>query len=167
MSYSSNTLPSNCFAQMGTFTVDARQIGVPCLHPQCGDGHLRSVFSQFVGNVNVVSNVPGISGNNYVGNIEFWPYNYSPANALGVHGASNTAFDWGDSVEIGNGSFGSMQVHVNNGGSYRGTVFAFNNFNNGYVADLGIGNRAGPTSDWSLAGNANTYSVRKLKVFVK
>jgi hypothetical protein len=58
------------WVSMGTFTDDASQIGVPCLHTLCGDGHSGSVFKQLVGNVNVVSNVPGLTGNNYVGNIE-------------------------------------------------------------------------------------------------
>ncbi len=58
------------WASMGTFSADASQIGVPCMHSQCGDGQSRSVFNQLVGNVNVVSNVPGLTGNNYVGNIE-------------------------------------------------------------------------------------------------
>jgi hypothetical protein len=155
------------WVSMGTFTDDASQIGVPCLHPLCGDGHSHSVFNQLVGNVNVVSNVPGLSGNNYVGNIEFWPYNYNPGNSKGIPGASSAAFDWGDTPEIGNGSFGSMQVHVNSGGIYQGTIFAFNRFNDGATADLGIGNAPSSILDWSVAGNAGTYSVRKLKVFVK
>ena len=58
------------WASMGTFTDDASQIGVPCKHNQCGDGHSTSVYNQLVGNVNVVSNVPGLTGNGYVGNIE-------------------------------------------------------------------------------------------------
>lgn len=155
------------WVSMGTFTDDASQIGVPCLHPLCGDGHLKSVFQQTVANVNVVSNVPGLSGNSYVGNVEFWPYNYNAGNSKGIPGASSSAFDWGDTPEIGNGSFGSMQVHVNSGGNYQGTIFAFNRFNDGFKADLGIGNAPSNILDWSLAGNAGSYSVRKLKVFVK
>ena len=155
------------WVSMGTFTDDASQIGVPCLHPLCGDSHLPSVFQQLVGNVNVVSNVDGLSGNSYVGNVEFWPYNYNAGNSKGIPGASSSAFDWGDSPEIGNGSFGSMQVHVNSGGNYQGTIFAFNRFNDGARADLGIGNAPSSILDWSVAGNAGSYSVRKLKVFVK
>jgi hypothetical protein len=155
------------WVSMGTFTDDASQIGVPCLHLQCGDGNSRSVFNQLVGNVNVVSNVDGLSGNSYVGNVEFWPYNYNAANSMGIPGALSSAFDWGDTPEIGNGSFGSMQVHVNSGGNYQGTIFAFNRFNDGYFADLGIGNAPSSILDWSVAGNAGDYSVRTLKVFVK
>lgn len=155
------------WVSMGTFTDDASQIGVPCMHPLCGDGHLKSVFAQMVGSVNVVSNVPGLSGNGYTGNVEFWPYNYNTGNVKGIPGASSSAFDWGDAVQIGNGSFGSMQVHVNSGGSYQGTIFAFNGFNDGPTADLGIGNAPSGFKDWSIAGNAGTYTVKKLKVFVK
>jgi hypothetical protein len=56
---------------------------------------------------------------------------------------------------------------VNSGGIYQGTIFAFNRFNDGATADLGIGNAPSSILDWSVAGNAGTYSVRKLKVFVK
>lgn len=152
---------------MRTFTGDASHIGVPCLHPLCGDGHLGSVFNQLVGNVNVVSNVPGLTGNDYVGNIEFWPYNYNPDNSLSIPGASHSAFDWGDSPEIFNGSLGSMQVHVNGNENYQGIIFAFNHFNDGVVADLGIRNAPSSILDWSIAGNACNYSAHCLKVFVK
>jgi hypothetical protein len=60
-----------------------------------------------------------------------------------------------------------MQVHVNSNGNYQGTIFAFNRFNDGNVADLGIGNAPSFLRDWSLAGNAGVYSTRRLKVFVK
>ena len=60
-----------------------------------------------------------------------------------------------------------MQVHVNSNGNYQGTIFAFNHFNDGVVADLGIGNAASSIKDWSIAINAGAYSTRRLKVFVK
>jgi len=63
-----------------------------------------------------------------------------------------------------------MQVHINGGGNYVGTVFAFNRFNDGYVSDLGIGSKPGSVSglgpDWSYTQNANSYSVRNMKVYV-
>ena len=61
----------------------------------------------------------------------------------------------------GSGNFGSMQIHLPGQ-----TVFAFNRFNDGSVADLGIGNsNIGLGSDWSMASNADSYQVRTLKVF--
>ena len=60
-----------------------------------------------------------------------------------------------------------MQIHINGGGDFAGTVFAFNHFNDGSVADLGIGNQVGGFGpDWTLAQNANAYSARKMKVYV-
>ena len=54
-----------------------------------------------------------------------------------------------------------MQIHLPGQ-----TVFAFNHFNDGSVADLGIGNsNIGLGSDWSMASNAGSYQVRTLKVF--
>jgi hypothetical protein len=54
-----------------------------------------------------------------------------------------------------------MQIHIPGQ-----TVFAFNRFNDGSVADLGIGNsNIGLGSDWSMASNAGSYQVRTLKVF--
>ncbi len=52
------------------FTTDGRQIGVPCYHLGCGDGQTRTVIQQMVTNVNVVSNVPGLSGAGLSGNVE-------------------------------------------------------------------------------------------------
>ena len=156
------------WTSMDTFTNDARKIGVPCLHLDCGDGVAPTVIQQMITNLNIVSNVPGLTGSHLSGNIEFWPYNYAATNSINIPGASSEAFDFGDKVES-HGNFGSMQVHVNGGGSYVGTVFAFNRFNDGSIADLGIGNKPGNVSglgpDWSFAQNSITYSSRKLKIF--
>ena len=54
-----------------------------------------------------------------------------------------------------------MQIHIPGQ-----TVFAFNHFNDGSVADIGLGNSdMGLGSDWSMASNADSYQVRTLKVF--
>ena len=55
---------------MDEFTTDARKIGVPCHHLSYGDGQTRTVIQQMVSNVNVVSNVPGLSGSGLTGNVE-------------------------------------------------------------------------------------------------
>jgi hypothetical protein len=143
------------WVSMDAFTTDAGKIGVPCLSLACGDGSTPTVFQKELINMNVVSNVPGLTGTELKGNIEFWPYNYSPG--------SSGKFDHND-YNTGIGNFGSMQIHVQ--GSQAQTVFAFNRFNDGNVADLGIGNSAiGLGSDWSLASNSDKYQVRVLKVF--
>lgn len=140
------------WVSMDAFTTDARKIGVPCLSLKCGDGMTPTVFQQSLANVNVVSNVAGLSGSGLTGNIEFWPYSYQ-------QGASGI-FDQHD-VNSGSGNFGSMQIHLPGK-----TVFAFNRFNDGNVADLGIGNSAiGLGTDWSLASNADGYEVKTMKVF--
>jgi len=161
---------SYVWVSMDTFTDNAKKIGVPCLSLQCGDGVTPTVIQQMVSNVNVVSNVTDVNGVGLNGNVEFWPYNYAADNEGNIPGASDSEFDFGDKVES-HGTFGSMQVHVNGGGNYIGTVFAFNRFNDGAVADLGIGNKPdsvfGLGPDWSLASNANSYGVRKLGVYVK
>jgi hypothetical protein len=68
--------------------------------------------------------------------------------------------------------YGSMQVHVENPSNPSGprqTVFAFNRFNKGLTADLGIGTntKLNGQPDWTLSYNANTYTARKLQVYVK
>jgi len=157
---------THVWVSMDAFTDDSQNIGVPCLSLQCGDGVTPTVIQQIVNNVNVVSNVAGLSGSGYTGNVEFWPYNYSPGNSLSIPGASSSTFDYGDTVDLNNGSFGSMQVHVNGGGGHRGTVFAFNRFNDGAVADLGISNNPNGQPDWSLSSTANIWNNRKLRVYV-
>lgn len=62
------------WVSMDAFTTDSRKIGVPCLSLKCGDGMTPTVFQQSLTNVNVVSNVAGLSGSGLTGNIEFWPY---------------------------------------------------------------------------------------------
>ena len=58
------------WVSMDAFTADARKIGVPCHHLDCGDGQTRTVIQQMVTNVNVVSNKPGLSGSGLSGNVE-------------------------------------------------------------------------------------------------
>ena len=57
-------------------SMDSFKIGVPCLALECGDGIEPTVFQQPLPltNVNVVSNVDGLSGSGLTGDIEFWPY---------------------------------------------------------------------------------------------
>jgi hypothetical protein len=53
-----------------------------------------------------------------------------------------------------------MQLHV---ASLQTTAFAFNNWNPGNVAGLGIGNNLnGPYPDWTVTANSNSYSVQTL-----
>ena len=146
------------WASMNAFTADVNKLGVPT----AGSG---AVFQQSMANLNVVSNVPGISaGSGQTGNLEFWPTNYNQANGAGVVGASATTYDFGDTAIPG--SYGSMQLH-NTGAAQ--TLFAFNNWGGSATAtsaDLGIGN-GGTNPDWTFANNAGTYTVKSIQVLVQ
>ncbi|MCF7732895.1 MAG: hypothetical protein K9N23_14495, partial [Akkermansiaceae bacterium] len=135
-------------------------IGVPVL----GTG---ATFQQLVANLNVVSNVPGVTtGDGQQGNIEFWPTNYEDDNTLPVPGASDLLFDFGDKRTPGN--YGSMQIHNTSGAQ---TVIAFNNWGGaGTGVDIGIGNNPAPINggiDWTFANNGAGLTVRKLQMLVR
>lgn len=143
---------------MDAFTTDARKIGVPTLASDAS-------FQQTVANLTVVSNVKELAGGQVgVGAIEFWPNNYGPQNAAGVPGASDEAFDFGDVIGEPRDGYGSMQVHNI---AARQTVFALNQWKAGGGADLGIGNSAGKTLDWTFTSSAGTYALKKLRIFVR
>ena len=65
-----------------------RKIGVPTLAS-------GAVFQRAVDNLDVKSNVSGITAGTGMsnGNIEFWPGSYSQANALGIVNASGTVVE--------------------------------------------------------------------------
>jgi hypothetical protein len=147
------------WASMAAFTNNVKAIGVPTLAS-------GAVFQQPVTNMNVISSVAEIvAGSNLVGNLEFWPYNYDPPNGAGVANASDTLYDWGDTINRG-GNHGSMQL-ANAAASQE--LFCFNNWGgNGGTAALGIGNDPAPGSnpDWTFAANADTYVVKTIQVYV-
>jgi lysophospholipase L1-like esterase len=148
-----------CWVSMDAFTTNAARLGVPHLATS-------AFFQQPVTNMNVVSNVPGVTtGTGIVGgNLEFWSTNYATANAAGVPGASGTTYDFGDQSASGN--YGSMQVH---NAAAAQTLIAFNNWGAGgsNPVDLGIGNNTSANPDWTFAYNAAGYTVRSLQVFVQ
>ena len=147
------------WVSMDAFTTNVSQIGVPTVAS-------GAFFQQPVANMTVVSSDPAIvAGTNLAGgNIEFWPTDYEPLNSAAVPGASDGVYDWGDHPI--SGKYGSMQVH---NAEARQVLFAFNNWGgNGMVADLGIGNDpTGVNPDWTSAGNASRYTVKRLQVYVK
>jgi len=145
------------WVSMDPFTTDVNKIGVPV----AASG---AQFQLKLTNLNVVCNVPGVvTGFGLAGgHIEFWPSNYAPANSSAVTFASDLTYDWGDSPTPG--QYGSMQIHLD---SERQVLFAFNNWNRGLPADLGIGNGIGNDhSDWTFIGNTPSYTVKTLQVFV-
>jgi len=146
------------WVSMDAFTRRVEEIGVPTLLS-------GATFQQEVTNLNVVSNVPGVStGGGYAGNLEFWPTNYSTPNAAGVPGASDGSYDLGDTIAAG-GAYGSMQIHNTDSAQ---TVIAFNRWGGtGGNADLGIGNQPTGNPDWTFAQNGNAYFVKTLQVLVR
>ena len=147
------------YVSMDAFTKEIGKIGIPTLAS-------GATFQQKVANVNVVSNAPGIvNGTGLKGcNIEFWPNNYGPQNAINIPGADDNLYDFGDQMSDPQDGYGSMQVH-----NYEAkqTLFAINHWTAGGGADLGIGNSEGDKArDWTFAGNAGTYQAKRLRVFV-
>lgn len=120
-------------------------------------------FQEQLSNMNVISTIPSLNGENLNGNIEFWYGNYGPENAAEVAGASETDYDWGDRPS-GSGSYGSMQVHSSDLSS---TLFAMSRFNSNSPIDIGIGNNPNTGNlDWTFVQNGGVYSKKELSVYV-
>lgn len=152
------------FTSMAPFTTDLKRIGVPTVSS-------GAVYQQYVKDLYYKSNLPSLNaaeGKRVTqGNIEFWPTNYSQANAANIPGASGSSYDFGD-VRNNDGNYGSMQVH-----DYQNqtTVMAYNlwggsTHGNG-VSDVGIGKNPSGNPDWTFANNATSYNNRQLGVYVK
>lgn len=154
-----NLRTRHLFVSMDAFTDDPVKIAVPTVAS-------GAVFQQNVSNLNVWSDVKGIANGTKLqgGNIEFWPNNYSQANAANVPGASAERYDGGDQPIEGPDGYGSMQVHDR--GSAQ-TLFAINHWRDGLQADVGIGNQPTGEPDWTFARNAASYRSMRLKVLVK
>lgn len=147
------------FVSMDAFTASLDKIGIPT----AASG---ARFQQDVANLNVYSNVRGIvTGTNLTGgNIEFWPNNYGQANAANVPNASGQTYDFGDQPADPTDGYGCMQVHNHNA---KQTLFAVNHWREGKGADIGIGNRPTDHPDWTFAGNAGSWSAKRLRVLVR
>ena len=128
------------------------------------------VFQQKVANLTVraSANAGVTAGDNLAtGNIEFWPSNYGEGVKLGDIGGDPKAFDFDDSGAGTGAGYGSMQVH--NWGAKQ-TVFAINSFGSNSSTErlaIGIGNNPSGSPDWTHKLNSNTYSKRRLWIFVR
>ena len=144
---------------MKAFTDDATKIGIPTVAS-------GALFQQTVEDMNVFCTDKSLNSGTSIttGSIEFWPNNYGPANKADVPNASGSLFDFGDEPAPPVDGYGSMQVH--NFGQ-RQTVFAVNHWSSGGGADIGIGNSPGAQLDWTFTGNANSYTSKRLRVFVR
>lgn len=156
------------YISVDAFTASIGKIGVP-------NASSGEFYQQNLVNMNVVSNAAGVVNGTGLatGNIEFWPSNYAGARAVGSPAnASNAAFDFGDGGAGTGTGYGSMQIHnfdIDGAGSGTAgqTLFAFNNWNAGSNADLGIGNRPTSDTDWTFAGNAGSYSIKNMAILVR
>ena len=147
------------YVSMDAFTKDLAKIGVPAYGA-------KVTFQQNVQNMSVLSNVEGIATGSGLtgGNIEFWSSNYGPLNSGEVPNASSSVWDFGDQPSAPGDGYGCMQIH-----NYEAkqTIFALNSWKRGANADLGIGNSPGKTRDWTFAANAQAYTIKRLRVFVR
>ena len=147
------------WVSMDAFSVDAAALGVPhaTLQRQQRD----------VSNLNVFSGDPAavLNGTNFTtGSIEFWSRNYSRnvnTNYLPV--GDNEKYDVNDTLND-SGGYGCMQIH-NHG--VPETILAINRFNNQGVSDLGIGSGLGVHPDWTFEQNADIYTNKRMKIFVR
>ena len=146
------------FVSAKAFAHDPKRLGVPVTS-------VGATYQQQLASMDVASNVAGITAGTDLstGNIEFWPSNYSQANAAAIPGASDSAHDYGDTQAAGAG-YGSMQVHDH---GQKLTLFAYNNWGNTSAGDLGIGNSPSGSPDWTFRNNAADYSARTLEVLVR
>ena len=153
------------WVSMDAFTTEAARLGVPTVRSGVK-------FQQAVENITVVSDQAGIVTGERIGRgcVEFWPTNYDKKNTANVPGASDEAFDFGDSATGMAAGYGSMQVH---NPAAEQTLFAVNHWGSGGAkADLGIGNsdfvaRRTRSRDWTFAENGGTYSTKRLRVFIR
>ncbi|MEP0346531.1 hypothetical protein [Rhodopirellula bahusiensis] len=138
------------FVTMNAFTTDVNKISFP-IH--------NEAFQQSVESMEVQSNVMGIHGTG-TGSIEFFANDYLPGD--------DNSYNKQDQIAGRDFGYGSMQVFNQKGE----TVFAINGWGNGQKADIGIGQssvtKEGKThTDWTFANNADTYSTKRLRVYVK
>jgi hypothetical protein len=147
------------WASLDAFTDDAKKIGIPTAASGAS-------FQQKVSNLVVFTNSKEVAPGAFAegGNIEFWPNNYAAPNSAKVPGASDGSFDFGDQPTDPRDGYGCMQVH--NYGAKQ-TVFAINHWREGGRAEMGIGNSPGQNPDWTFTGNAGSYVMKRLRVFVR
>jgi VCBS repeat-containing protein len=147
------------YVSMDAFTTNAAQIGIPA-------SSTGVTFQQKVNNMNVFSNVAGVTPGTGIatGNIEFWPSNYATGSGLSTIPGNNSTYDFND-VSVGGSGYGSMQIHNYGTGQ---TIFGYNRWGGGGGSDdLGIGNAPIGNPDWTFGGNAASYTVRQMHILVR
>lgn len=137
------------------FTADVSKTGIPTDWD----------FTGTLTDMNVFSNKAGIATGTGIntGNIEFWDNCYTTDNLFNIPGASSSTFDFGDNNQNNADCYGSFQIHNYDAGQ---TLFAYNKWTGSGTSDLGIGNSPTGHPDWTFRGNANTYTVKRVYVFI-
>lgn len=147
------------WVSMDAFTSNVNQIGLPTFAS-------GAIFEQGVTNLNVVSNVAGVTqGTGLTGNIEFWPNNYTETANSGI-GSTGAVFDFDDTRST-SGTFGSMQVHNT---ADKKTIISINDWGQASAAntlDIGIGNQPSGNPDWTHAESGPQFLSRKLYVLAR
>lgn len=147
-------------AAMDAFSSKPADLGVPYAKGTCIQ---RPVMNLLVRSnllsVKEVTDAPG-------GVIEFYKMNYRQKCALPGIGGSDKLCDFNDTPVPADPGYGAMQVHdsVN-----KATIFAYNNISGivSGIPDVGIGNNAVDSPDWTFACNAGDYRVRRLTILVR
>lgn len=147
------------FVSMDAFTDDVSKLAIPTLSS-------GAMFQMNVSHMNIWSNDEQLKTGVGIdrGHIEFWPNNYGPKSSPNSPIASDQLRDHGDTPNpsIPDG-YGSMQVHWP---QEQQTVFAINHWA-ARSPDIGIGNAPEGQPDWSFSANAQTYQVKRLRIYVK
>ncbi|WP_242929066.1 LamG-like jellyroll fold domain-containing protein [Pontibacter vulgaris] len=145
------------WVSMDAFSQDVSNLGIPT----GADG-----FQQKVSNMNVFSNeTVGLTTGKAIatGNIELWSNCYGTTNSAGLAGANNSLYDFDDQKDNPN-CHGSFQIH--NYGAKQ-TIFGYNSWSNGAISELGIGTNPSGHPDWTFANTANSYTTKKLQIFIQ
>ena len=146
-------------AAMDAFTNDVAAVGIPAVS--------KATFQTKVSNLVVRSNRENVlEGVREEGSVEFFNTNYDQGAFIKGIGGSNLVYDFNDRPAVlGQTGYGCLQIHDWKNGA---VVMAYNHFNSGDSADIGIGNCTdGDNSDWTFMSNASEYKARRLTVLVK
>lgn len=146
------------YVSMDAFTSEARKLGVPTV---ASGIHYQKAVSNLV----VLSNDAAISNGEKIaiGHLEFWPNNYGTPNTAGVPGADDAVYDFGDQPVDPVDGYGCMQIHHT---AAKQTLFAINQWGAGPGCNIGIGNSAGATRDWTFLDNGGSYTQKRLRILV-
>lgn len=98
------------------------------------------------------------------GVVEFWPWTYNIVSSKNLPLNNPKKYDF-DDRPTQDGLYGSMQIHNIRGG----TIFAYNAFRPGAIADFGMGNNPDPKGhpDWTFSKNTRNFQSIILKIYVK